>query len=205
MEMKINLGCASRLIDGYLNIDTDSLDDIKKRYPLTQISSECKFLQGNFFELDFADSSIEEIRADSLIEHLSFKEERKFFYRCYKLLKPGGLLYIETPDFEWTVKTWLKANDDWKDFYRDDDEAIQSKHWFGTYSYGFDNKWGYLMASIFGPQNGQGQFHKNAYTESKFIAIFKFLGFTNYEISRFRWKGDRDMMLRVKAYKSQVD
>ena len=57
------------------------------------------------------------------------------------------------------------------------------------------------MASIFGPQNGQGQFHKNAYTESKFIAIFKYLGFADYEISRFRWKGDRDMMLRVKAYK----
>ena len=199
--MKINLGCASRLLDGYLNIDTDSIDDIKRRYPNIKISNTAEFLQGNFFELDFPDSSIDEIRADSLIEHLSFKEEKEFFLRCSKLLKPNGMLYIETPDFEWTVKMWLKADDNWKDFYRDDVEAIESSHWFGTYSYGFDNRWGYLMASIFGPQNSPGQFHKNAYTEAKFIAIFNYLGFSNYEITRFRWKEDRDIMLRVKAYK----
>ena len=201
--MKINLGCASRLIDGYLNIDTDSLEEIQARYPNKTISSSLQFLQTNFFELNLIDSSVEEIRADSLIEHLSFKEEQKFFSKCSQLLKPGGLLYIETPDFEWTVKTWLEAQDDWKDFYRDDTEAIESSHWFGTYSYGFENRWGYLMASIFGPQNGSGQFHKNAYTESKFLAIFDKIGFVNPEITRFRWKENRDMMLRVKAYKGK--
>ncbi len=200
--MKINLGCASRLLEGYLNIDTDSLTEIQARYPNIKIDNDIDFLQADFFLLDLADESVDEIRADSLIEHLSFKEEKQFFYICKKLLKPGGLLYIETPDFEWTIKAWLNANDDWKDFYRDDIEAINSTHWFGTYSYGFENRWGYLMASIFGPQNSPGQFHKNAYTESKFIAIFDHLGFSDYDISRFRWKEDRDMMLRVKAYKS---
>ena len=200
--LKINLGCASRLLPGYINIDTDSLESIKVRYPNVEINTSHTFLQGNFFELDFEEGTIDEIRADSLIEHLSFKEEKEFFLRCSKLLKPNGLLYIETPDFEWTVQTWIKAKDDWQDFYRDDDEAIESKHWFGTYSYGFDNRWGYLMASIFGPQNGEGQFHKNAYTEDKFISIFKKLGFSNYEITRFRWKDDRDLMLKVKAYKN---
>ena len=200
--MKINLGCASRLIDGYLNIDTDSLEEIQRRYPNNKISSSTHFLQTNFFDLDIPDNSVDEIRADSLIEHLSFKEEQKFFYKCAQLLRVNGLLYIETPDFEWTLKTWLDAKDDWKDFYRDDKEAIDSTHWFGTYSYGFENRWGYLMASIFGPQNGEGQFHKNAYTEYKFLAIFDKVGFINPEITRFRWKGNRDMMLSVKAYKS---
>ena len=37
--MKINLGCASHLIDGYLNIDTDSLEEIRARYPNKTISS----------------------------------------------------------------------------------------------------------------------------------------------------------------------
>ena len=77
--MKINLGCASRLIDGYLNIDTDSLEEIQARYPNKTISSSLQFLQTNFFELNLKDYSVEEIRADSLIEHLSFKEEQKFF------------------------------------------------------------------------------------------------------------------------------
>lgn len=190
------------MLPGYINIDTDSIESIKRRYPNIEINSECNFIQGNFFELDFQDNTIDEIRADSLIEHLSFKEEKKFFLRCSKLLKPNGLLSIETPDFEWTVRSWIRAEDNWQDFYRDDNEAIKLKHWFGTYSYGFDNRWGYLMASIFGPQNSEGQFHKNAYTEGKFIAIFNKLGFSNYEISRFRWKNDRELMLKVKAYKN---
>ena len=54
------------------------------------------------------------------------------------------------PDFEMTVKQWLAAKDDWKDFFRDDDEAIKQNHWFGNYNNKPDNRWGYLLASIFG-------------------------------------------------------
>ena len=110
------MGCASRLLPGYVNIDTDSIESIKTRYPNIEINSNLDFIQGNFFELDFQDNSIDEIRADSLIEHLSFKEE-KVFLRSSRLLKPNGLLYIETPDFEWTVRSWLKAEDNWQDFF----------------------------------------------------------------------------------------
>ena len=198
---KINLGCASRLLEGYLNIDTDSLDCIEERYPSIQINRKCDFLQANFFDLEFEDNSLTEIRADSLIEHLSFKEEKIFFFKVRQLLTSGGMLYLETPDFNATVSKWIEANDDWKDFYRDDPDAIKDTHWFGTYSYGYDNKWGYLMASIFGPQNGEGQFHKNAYTENKFRSIFKYLDFADCEITRYQWKGNRDTMLKVKAFK----
>ena len=37
----------------------------------------------------------------------------------------------------------------------------------------------------------------------KFLAIFDKIGFVNPEITRFRWKENRDMMLRVKAYKGK--
>ena len=202
LPKKIILGCASRLLEGYIHIDTDSIESIKQRYPNIKVDTNHHFLQGNFFELELEENIFEEIRADSLIEHLSFKEEKIFFEKARRLLKPGGILYLETPDFESTVRKWLEAEDNWKEFYRDDNEAIEKSHWFGTYSYGFTNRWGYLMASIFGPQNGEGQFHKNAYTESKLIAIFNYIGFSEHEISRFRWKGDRDVMLRAKAVKS---
>ena len=165
LPKKINLGCASRLLEGYINIDTDSIESIKQRYPNIKVNTNHHFLQGNFFELELEENIFEEIRADSLIEHLSFKEEKIFFEKAKRLLKPGGILYLETPDFESTVRKWLEAEDNWKEFYRDDNEAIEKSHWFGTYSYGFTNRWGYLMVNI-GPQNGEGQFHKNAYAES---------------------------------------
>ena len=200
-KIKLNLGCASRLLDGYINIDIDSIDSIKSRYPNVKVDDNRKFMQGNIFNLDFSNETIDEIRADALIEHLSFKEEPLFFKEIIRLLKPGGLFRFETPDFEWTIKTWLEAKDDWLDFFSDTKEAIESKHWFGTHSYSFDNRWGYVMASIFGPQNSEGQFHKNAYTECKIMAICKKIGLDKPEITRYRWKKDRDVMLKVKVFK----
>ena len=104
-------------------------------------------------------------------------------------------------DFEKTMKLWLQAEDNWKDFFRDDDEAIKQQHWFGQYSYSTDNKWGYLTASIFGPQNSEGQFHKNCYTEKKIRNMMRFLNFEILDMSFFRWKDDRDHMIRVRASK----
>ena len=95
------------------------------------------------------------------------------------------------------IEQWLSSRDEWKDFFRNDNEAIEQEHWFGTYSYHSDNRWGYLMASIFGTQNGQGQFHKNAYSKLKILNIFKKINFEVIEISDFRWKGNRDKMIRA--------
>ena len=199
--VKLNLGCASRLLSGYINIDLDSLEQIKERYPNIEVDDNHKFLQANILELPFEDETVDEARADAFLEHLSFKEEPIMFREVYRVLKPGGIFKFSVPDFEDTVKKWLDAKDDWKDFYRDDEEAISQAHWFGQYSYSTDNRWGYLMACIFGPQNSEGQFHKNAYTEPKIIAICDKIGFCKPQISRYLWKKDRDLMLRVEVKK----
>ena len=123
------------------------------------------------------DNSVDEIRSDCLFEHLNFKEEKKAFYEVKRVLKKGGVFHLLVPDFDDLVKSWLKAKDDWKDWYRDDDEAIEQQHWFGNYEYSYKNKWGYLTASIFGSQKGDGQYHKNCYTKAKLLAIFKKLDF----------------------------
>ena len=201
--LRINLGCACRLLEGYVNVDLNSLEEIKKRYPNIEIADKEEFLQANVFSLPFGDATVDEIRADALLEHFSFKEESQFFYEVKKLLMPGGLLCFSVPDFEDIVTTWLNAKDDWKDFFRDDDEAIAQEHWFGQYSYSTESRWGYIMASIFGPQNGKGQFHKNAYTEAKIRAICKKLDFNEPVIERFLWKGSRDLMMKVKVRKKK--
>ena len=202
-KIKLNLGCASRFLPGYINVDIDSLDQIKKRYPDINFDlvDNINFLQADVLRLPFKDGSVDEIRSDALLEHLSFLEESKFFHEVQRLLKPGGLLQFSVPDFEDLVEKWLLAKDEWKDFFRNDDEAINKQHWFGQYSYSPDSRWGYLLAGIFGPQNGEGQFHKNAYTESKIRAICKKLDFNKPTIERFLWKKDRDVMIKVKVIK----
>src|SRR3990167_10551737 len=198
-DIKLNIGCASRPLPNYVNIDLDSLETIKARYPQQQFSEDLRIYQYDIFNLPFEDTAVTEIRMDGLIEHLSFAEEPKFFYEAKRVLRSGGILRFSTPDFEKTIQSWLAAKDDWKDFYRNDDEAIKQQHWFGTYSYATDNRWGYLAAMIFGSQNGEGQYHKNCYTIPKIKAILKYLDFEEVEISEFRWKGDRDHMINVIA------
>jgi|TARA_R110001592_G_scaffold66271_2_gene203294 ubiquinone/menaquinone biosynthesis C-methylase UbiE len=200
-EIRLNLGCASRLLSGYINVDLDSIEEIKNRYPNIEIDEDQQFLQANILDLPFEDNTVDEIRADAFMEHMSFKEESQMFKEVYRALKPGGLFVFSVPDFEDAVRKWLAAEEDWRDFYRDDDEAIAQSHWFGQYSYSTSSRWGYLTAAIFGPQNSPGQFHKNAYTEGKIIAICDKIGFEKPEIDRFLWKGDRDTMIRVRVKK----
>ena len=133
--IKLNLGCASRLLPDYINVDIDSLDEIKKRYPNLEIEDSCEFLQSDILNLPFDDNSVDEVRADAILEHLSFLEESQFFKEASRVLKPNGVLNFSVPDFEDTVRKWIDAEDDWRDFYRNDDEAIKQNHWFGHYSY----------------------------------------------------------------------
>jgi ubiquinone/menaquinone biosynthesis C-methylase UbiE len=199
--IRLNLGCGGRPLIGYVNVDFDSLIRIRKRYPKKNFNKKIILKNYNIFKLPFKDSSVDLVRADSLIEHLNFFEEKKFFYEIKRVLKKNGRVILSTPDFESTVKTWLKAKDDWKDFYRNDLNSIKNNHWFGTYTYKPVNRWGYLTASIFGSQNGKGQYHHNAYTKKKLTKILNFINLKITSMKSFKWKGNRDKMIRVIAKK----
>jgi len=99
------------------------------------------------------------------------------------------------------TRQWLDAADDWKEFYRNDPDAILNQHWFGTYTYEPSNRWGYLTATLFGSQNGAGQFHTNCYSEAKLRVICKRLNLTVEAIDHFQWKSNRDHMLGLTAIK----
>ena len=199
--IKLNLGCGERPLPDYINIDLNTLEELKVRYPATEFPEGIEVFQYDILNLPYEDSTVDLIKADSLIEHLSFSEEPKFFYEVIRVLKLGGIFEFSTPDFDETVRLWTEAKDEWKEFYRCDEEAIKQQHWFGQYSYAMNNKWGYLTASIFGPQNSAGQFHKNCYTVPKLKVILKQLSFKEIEILHFRWKGDRNLMIKVIAQK----
>jgi len=199
--MKLNIGCGGRPLLGYVNVDQDSIDDLRRRYPGKEFSSDLIIEDHNIFSLPYGDNTIEEIRADGLLEHLSFKEEPTFLYEMHRVLSVGGKFIVSVPDLVEACRVWLAASDDWQDFYDDSDEAISKNHWFGTYSYGYENRWGYMMATFYGSQNGLGQYHKNGYSEGKLRKMLSKVGFTVSSIEKYRWKDDRDYMLRAIAEK----
>ena len=198
----LNLGCGGRPLHGYINVDMDTLEQIRLRYTNQEYSDDMVVVQYDIFNLPYREDSVDEIRSEGLIEHLPFIDEPRFFYEVARILKPGGTLYLSTVDFEKVARQWLAAADDWKDFYRNDEESILNQHWFGTYTYEPNNRWGYLTATIYGSQNGSGQFHTNCYSEAKLRAICKKVNLDVVSVDHFQWKGDRDYMIGITAKKS---
>ena len=199
--VKINIGCGGRPLEGYINIDMDSLEKLKKRYPNRLFQEDLKIFKWDIFNVPVEDDSVDEVLCEALIEHLSFQEEPRFFFEVKRVLKPGRIFIFSTIDFEEIVKLWAKAEDDWKDFFRNDEQSIAERHWFGTYTYKMENRWGYIIASIFGSQNGDGQYHKNCYTIKKLQAIMKKLSLEVLSYETFLWKGERDPMIRFRVRK----
>ena len=81
--MRLNLGCSDRHFDGFTNVDlckpADVIADLTQRWP-------------------WEDSSIEEIRAWDIFEHLPGITHT--FNECWRVLKPGGLVDIWVPTTE---------------------------------------------------------------------------------------------------------
>ena len=200
-EIKLNVGCGGRPLPGYINIDQDSIDEMRMRYPDRSFDDSLIIENHDIFNLPYQNESISEVNADGLLEHLSFTEESKFLYEIRRVLKKGGLFKFSVPDFEQACLAWLEAKDDWRGFFSNEVEDIKKDHWFGTYSYDYSNRWGYIVATFYGSQNGEGQFHKNCYSEGKILKMMDFLGFRDIVVEKFLWKGNRDPMLRCTALK----
>ena len=188
--VKLNLGCGNNPLKDYINVDMDTIEDLRERYPDKEFSDDTIIKNWDIFNLPVPNNSVDEVRADCLFEHLNFKEEKKAFYEVKRILKPGGIFNLSVPDLEHIIKSWLEAEDDWKDWYRDDDEAISNLHWFGTYEYSYKNRWGYAMAVLYGSQNGEGQYHKNGYTINKLKNISKSLNFDVVSHEIYPWHND---------------
>ena len=110
--IRLNLGCGGRPLRGYVNVDMDSLDQIRARYPDQQFDDDLIIAQYDLYNLPYPDDSVDEVRSEGLIEHLPFVDEPKFFHEVVRLLRPGGLLYLSTVDFEMAARQWLAAVDD---------------------------------------------------------------------------------------------
>ena len=94
--MKLNLGCGADIREGYINIDNIVRPGISTfQWDL------------NITPYPWVAGSAEEILAIDILEHLD--NPVAFVTECWRLLEPGGLLFIQTPrydaDFLWDDPT----------------------------------------------------------------------------------------------------
>lgn len=113
--MKLHLGCGTKYLPGYLNIDCVT----KKQYipggvfernalfmPEGEFRGKLQWLEfrvdkiARLEDLEFPNESIDEIKCSHTLEHLAFRVAIKGLEKFYSILKPGGLLDLEVPNDE---------------------------------------------------------------------------------------------------------
>lgn len=91
--MKLNLGCGKEYKKGFINIDSYDLTVADKKMSVDN--------------LKYTSNTIEEIHAQQLIEHFGFLKTIYILAEWFRVLKPGGVLLIETPHLEESFKRFL--------------------------------------------------------------------------------------------------
>jgi predicted SAM-dependent methyltransferase len=169
--LRLHIGCGANPLPGWVNIDCIA------RAPgvVTDIDPVA---------LPYPGRSVDAVLAEHVFEHFSFAEESAVWYEMARVLRPGGILTVEVPDFEWVCTTFLAAKDDWRQFY-----IVGHPDYYAGCGRALDQRWGILQTMFFGNQNGAGQFHRSAYTAGKLRAIALLLGFRAIDIATVFSKG----------------
>lgn len=138
-ELKINLGCGSRLLPGYVNVD-------KAKYPIRYLPDYTPphtYLQADVMELDkwFPAESATEIRSEFLFEHLTHQQITKLLFKIWNVLERRGVLIIIVPDFEAMIDYYdsKQKRGEFNDadimhyrFFSTEDETLHRSVWYPT-------------------------------------------------------------------------
>jgi len=142
--IKLHLGCGMNYLEGYVNVDLPP-DGQTVMHSRADVYKDIR-------ELEYADSSVDEIRTHHLLEHFSRPEALKLLLQWRKWLKPRGLLFVETPDFESAIKAFVRG-------------SLREKF--------------QIARHLFGSQESGWALHKDFYGEEKFRFILGKFGFEN--------------------------
>lgn len=93
---KLQIGCGPYPLEGWLN--TDILTNLHKGSPLYMDA-------GKLFPLP--DASFDYVYSEHLFEHLTYQQASNMLKECYRVLKPGGIIRIATPNLKFLVDLYL--------------------------------------------------------------------------------------------------
>lgn len=112
----LQYGCGWNLREGWLNTDIECLDDAEghRTTPgsLARVDDRFFYVQHDAAQpFPFEDESFEWVYAEHLLEHLTLNQAVVWLKDARRLLKPGGLLRLSTPDLRRYVAGYLDEQD----------------------------------------------------------------------------------------------
>ena len=130
--MKLHLGCGTKKLEGWINIDSvpecrpDVVHDIAKPLP-------------------YVDQSVDELLAEDLLEHFDKYIRYLVFYEWTRVLKIGGKITLQAPDFKTILLRYFKFGyDNFVDFIFGEN-LWESRIYIGHFG---NHKWGYSQKTL---------------------------------------------------------
>lgn len=103
MSPLLHLGCGPCVLPGWINLDTEQGIPGVVSWDLRR-------------ELPLRDQSIEAVYSEHFIEHLSLEDARRLLRECARVMKPGALIRLSTPDLAFLVEAYRASRlHEWQD------------------------------------------------------------------------------------------
>jgi len=117
--MKLNLGCGSQVLDGWVNVDyalgarlmkVPLFRTFNRKVRLFNLDWNDKiFLHNLSKRFPWADSSADIVYSSHTLEHFSKQDGRRFVSECHRVLRKNGILRIIVPDLGAIVADYIEG------------------------------------------------------------------------------------------------
>lgn len=120
LKKVLDVGCGTGRLVKFLNengFETIGCDVVEEALKIAQrINKKNSIIKASATKLPFTDRSFDLVIAISLIEHLTKNEAKKFIAEVKRILKPGGSVFLITPNFSSPLryifsKKWFAYSD----------------------------------------------------------------------------------------------
>jgi glycosyltransferase involved in cell wall biosynthesis len=102
IPVRLNLGCGLDYQEGFINVDL---------YPQENAVVDAVF---DAKQIPYSDNSVDEIKAFHVIEHFKWSEAISALQEWFRVLKPGGRLWLETPDMLESFREYINADQNYR-------------------------------------------------------------------------------------------
>ena len=170
--MKLNLGCASQVHDGWVNVDY-ALGARFMKIPLFRVLnrkvklfnldwSEEIYIHDLTKKFPWADSSIDIVYTSHTLGYFSKNDGRRFLAECYRVLRKGGIIRVVVPDLRHDVIEYIEGR-----IYADDFLDKLNAHGINC-----NNRFKKLLSLFFSLP-----YHNCMYDNSRLVTILGDIGF----------------------------
>lgn len=162
--LKLHLGCGERYLDGYVNVDfPPSEHSVQTTSPADELA--------DITRLEYGEGTVAEVRLHHVFEHFNRPTALRVLIDWRAWLQGGGLLVIETPDFQRSARDF---------FLRPGRRGTTLRHVFGSHEAGWAVHW-------------------DGWYESRYRETLGSLGYGELRFEKASWRGTHNITVHARA------